>query len=294
MKMRNQTLLVALIFLLFPMLIFAQSNLSPNSTLNVSSNSTLNASSVSPAVSNATIIRNCSFVLVLNALPAYERIGNLTINYTLQKKTANNCTVDTISGNVVIMQLDNSNVILTQNLTAQNVTTSPSSRNVIFGTDQFANTSYSATVAFNFDGKVSSSSRQFTFYNPQNLTLSSLNPHFSLTQSSPITFRFGTINIGQYTSGNFTLFVNITSFTDSVPIFQGQYNQTSLLPFQNATYSITIPNATQEAGGYRVSAYETYKVANQTRITNVAASLYSVQEQLGAAGGSRKSGQPLT
>ena len=241
------------------------------------------AQSSANATEKVNVPMNCSFALTMHSQPVYQKLQNITIYYTLSQNVSS-CTINTMNGSVVITQLPSSNIVLTQNLTAMAVNSTPQTSLVSFRSDNLTNSTYAATVAFRFNGFSNSSTADFTLLNPQNLSIIGISDPFVAVRGAPITFQINTTNLGQLSAGNFTLFLNITGL-DSPFAVSAQYPGASLLPFQNTTFTITIPNVTPSLGGYDIQAFETYPQGNGNATSNIASTLYSVIAQTGVGGG---------
>jgi len=241
------------------------------------------AQSSANAIENVNLPMNCSFALTMHSQPVYQKLQNITIYYTLSEKVPS-CTIDLMNGSMVITQLPSSNIILSKNLTASIVNSTPQTALVSFNSDNLTNSTYAATVAFRFNGFSNSSTADFTLLNPQNLSIIGISEPFVAVRGAPITFQINTTNLGQLSAGNFTLFLNITGLTSSFAV-RAQYPGASLLPFQNTTYTITLPNVTPSLGGYDIQAFDTYPLGNGTATSNIATTRYSVIAQTGVGGG---------
>ncbi|MGI0141415.1 MAG: hypothetical protein ACREBF_02055 [Candidatus Micrarchaeales archaeon] len=297
--MRLSATLIALLFLLSSSIIIAQSNTTGNTTsnataytiqnatsspVNYTANTTSNHTTTTVTSYSVKIKSNCNFSIIFNPLPAYVRVGNITLNYTL-KELSPSCAGIPLTGEALINPIGNSTALIVQNLTANTLDIKPQQGNFTLNSSLLSNITYSATVSFTFGSATNSSSAHIQFLNPQNLSISALNQPFAIPQGSQITLQINTTNNGELTSGNFTLFLNISNLESRFNVLDREYNSTSLLPFQSTAYTITIPNATQSLGAYQIVAFEKYKVGNNTNTSNVATTRYSVVGQFGPGDG---------
>ncbi|MDE1869357.1 MAG: hypothetical protein KGH71_00015 [Candidatus Micrarchaeota archaeon] len=276
--MRPYLLLIGFLLLFSTNLIFAQSASGAFASA-ANSVSGVNSSSSAPG-SNLTL--NCSFALTLNSQPAYQKLQNITIFYTLRELVPS-CVIPMMNGSVVITQIPSSNVIFLGNLSVGEINSTPKVLFFSFNTLNFTNSTYSARLAFAFNGFSNSTSKSFRVINPQQLGIFGLSDQFFIEQGSPIRLHFNATNIGELSSGNYSLFLNITRFSSANSI-DSSFQGLPLLPSQSAYYTLTVPNATQELGGYSVNVFAAYSVGNTTQISNLASTRYSVVAQTGFGG----------
>ncbi|MDE1828000.1 MAG: hypothetical protein KGH65_02470 [Candidatus Micrarchaeota archaeon] len=242
-------------------------------------------------LASVTVLPSCSFALSLNSLASYTRIGSLTMSYSVYTVPPT-CTLDPLLGSFTITQVSNSNTVITQSLSANNVNPTPQTNNVIFKTNTLTNTTYTATVSFTVNGFTNSISNNFVLLNPQNLSIVSLSAPSSVTVGSPITINVNTLNFGQLASGAITLYVNIIGPGS----FSYTYNEPSLSPGQSSVYSITIPDATGVTGSYTINTFATYTVGNNLNMSNSRTASFAVvpSPSPGGGGGNPPNTNPIT
>ena len=227
------------------------------------------ASSTTNLVASVTV--PCAFGLTFNTLPTYTLLpGNLLMNYTIF--TQGGCSLSSISGNLIITETDNDDVVLTQQLTTNAVTSTPGFYDITFNSLALTNKTYNAAISFSEFSASNSVSNDFTAINPQQLQITNITGPSSLSIGSAVNIDIVTKNTGQLASGASTLHVSVSGPEP----FSGSFPESSLSPAQSVSYLIAINNASSSAGTYTVSAYQTYMLKGQSTSSNTASTTYLV------------------